>query len=402
MTPGVDARIDQKWFRQVLGQYPTGVCVVTASDKDGPAGMAVGSFTSVSLDPPLVAFLADESSTTWPRIRRAGHFCVNVIAADQEHICRAFARRGGEKFGDLSWRAARSGAPILDGVIAWIDCDIDAVHEAGDHYIVIGAVRELDIVRPHLPLLFFQGGYGRFIPQSLATGDLDLIRHFHHMDVVRPELEQLANDARVEATAAIRIADEVVVIATAGRPRGRHLPTRVGFRYALTPPVGAVFAAWSDATTIDAWLKRAPNTDEEAHHRHREGLRWIRDHGYCVFFGSIPPASGRRSGTPRGSPRDLGHVVRDLRIALDPMDTDGIDTANFWATIHAPAFDSAGNVALLIGLNGFDTPFQADDFVGHVELLMHTAQRVTGSVRRRSPYVSSHHGSKDGAQSARG
>jgi flavin reductase (DIM6/NTAB) family NADH-FMN oxidoreductase RutF len=373
-------QIDPKWFRQVLGQYPTGVCVVTADD-DGPAGMAVGSFTSVSLDPPLVAFLADKSSTTWPRIQKAGHFCANVIAADQEHVCRAFARKGGDKFGELPWRPARSGAPILDGAIAWIDCEIDAVHEAGDHYIVIGAARELDVARAHLPLLFFQGGYGRFTPQSLATGDVDLIRHFSHMDVVRPELEQLAAESQVEATASIRVGDEVIVIAKAGRPRGQHLPTRVGFRYSLTPPVGAVFVAWSDSATVDAWLQREVDDDAGVGRLHEEALEWIRDSGYCAFFGSIPPLDSKRSGAARSAPRDLRAVVRDLRIAVEFTDEDSVDTPNFWATIHAPVFDSMGNVALVIGLNGFDSSLRAEDFSTYTERLLRAARHVEAAIR---------------------
>src|ERR1700722_6991549 len=128
---------DFKQFRQVLGHYPTGVAVVTAVDGDGqPTGMAVGSFTSVSLDPPLVAFLPDRSSTSFPRIRSASSFCVNVLSAEQEHICRAFAAKGQDKFRGLSWRPAASGAPILDGVVAWIDCEFEAIYETGDHYIV--------------------------------------------------------------------------------------------------------------------------------------------------------------------------------------------------------------------------------------------------------------------------
>src|SRR3954469_1109241 len=89
---------DQRWFRQVLGQYPTGVCVVTATLPDGSnAGFVVGSFTSVSLDPPLVAFFPDKGSTSWPKIRSAGSFCVNILGADHEDVCRRFASRAPDK-----------------------------------------------------------------------------------------------------------------------------------------------------------------------------------------------------------------------------------------------------------------------------------------------------------------
>lgn len=154
---------DPGTFRKVLGHYPTGVCVITAMQPDGtPAGMAVGSFTSVSLNPPLVAFFPDRSSSSWPKIERAGHFCVNVLAAHQEHLCRAFSSKAEDKFAGIPYRLSAKGVPILEDIVAWIDCSLHAVHEAGDHFIVLGEVHALDVEKPHEPLLFFQGGYGRF------------------------------------------------------------------------------------------------------------------------------------------------------------------------------------------------------------------------------------------------
>ena len=154
---------DSARFRRVLGHYPTGVCIVTAME-DGtmPAGMAVGSFTSVSLDPPLVAFFPDKRSSSWPRIERTRKFCVNVLASDQLDLCKRFAMSGGDKFAGITHRLSTNGSPILDGVVAWIDCDLHATHDAGDHLIVLGEVRELEVETPNGPLLFFQGAYGRF------------------------------------------------------------------------------------------------------------------------------------------------------------------------------------------------------------------------------------------------
>lgn len=157
------AGFDGATFRRVLGHYPTGVCIVTAAPPGEPrAGMVVGSFGSVSLEPPLVAFFPDRASSTWPRIERAGGFCVNVLASDQRDLCGRFAARGGDKFANVTHRLSANGSPILDGVIAWIDCELQAVHEAGDHHIVLGRVVALDVDRPERPLLFFQGGYGEF------------------------------------------------------------------------------------------------------------------------------------------------------------------------------------------------------------------------------------------------
>src|SRR6185437_14358437 len=155
--------IDAKHFRKVLGHFPTGVAVISGLDPEGkPAGMAIGSFTSVSLEPPLVAFLPDKTSTSWPKIAPTGKFCVNILASEQESVCRTFAVKGGDKFAQLSWSpTAITGSPKLDDVVAWIDCEVESVTEAGDHLIVIGRVLELDVANPSLPLLFFQGGYGR-------------------------------------------------------------------------------------------------------------------------------------------------------------------------------------------------------------------------------------------------
>jgi len=154
---------DSATFRRVLGHYPTGVCVITATQDDcTPVGMVIGSFTSVSLDPPLVAFLPANTSTTWPRIERVGRFCANVLASDQLPLCRRMSRPGDDKFAEVSHRLSDNGSPILDGVVAWIDCTLDAVHAAGDHCIAIGRVVALEVERACPPLLFFQGNYGEF------------------------------------------------------------------------------------------------------------------------------------------------------------------------------------------------------------------------------------------------
>ncbi len=157
--------IDAAHYRSVLGHFPTGVTVITAAGAEGPVGLAVGSFCSVSLDPALVAFFPGKSSTSWPGIREAGSFCVNVLAEDQEDLCRVFASKGADKFAGIGWDRAATGAPRLADVLAWIDCDIETVHDAGDHDICVGRVRELDVERRGIgPLVFFRGGYGRFEP----------------------------------------------------------------------------------------------------------------------------------------------------------------------------------------------------------------------------------------------
>jgi flavin reductase (DIM6/NTAB) family NADH-FMN oxidoreductase RutF len=155
--------IDAARFRQVLGHFPTGVTVVTAVHDGVPVGLAVGSFASLSLDPPLVLFCPGTSSSSFPAMREAGVFCVNVLTEDQEDVCRVFAGKGDDKFRGVGWKPAHTGSPILNDVLAWIDCRIESIHESGDHDVVIGRVLELG-VNDHRggPLVFYRGGYGRF------------------------------------------------------------------------------------------------------------------------------------------------------------------------------------------------------------------------------------------------
>lgn len=155
---------DNQGFRTILGHYPTGVCAVTAISAGMPVGMIVGSFTSVSLTPPLVAFFPARSSTSWPLIQESGRFCVNVLAHDQDDICKTLSIRGKDKFQNINFRQSTNGQPILTGVVAWIDCTLDAVHEAGDHLIAVGRVEGLDLEHSGQPLLFLRGGYGMFAP----------------------------------------------------------------------------------------------------------------------------------------------------------------------------------------------------------------------------------------------
>ena len=229
---------DPRWFREVLGQYPTGVCVVTAAEPDGGrAGFVVGSFTSVSLDPPLIAFFPDKSSSTWPRIERAGRFCVNILSAEQEQVCRQFASKGEDKFGALPVRASATGSPIIEGVVAWIDCEIEDVHEAGDHYAVYGRVRDLNVENGTLPLLFFQGGYGRFAPLSMAALESRSVSadRLRQVDLVRAEMESLAADLSARCVATSVEDDALVVLASAGSPHSTGLPTLVGVDLPFVP-----------------------------------------------------------------------------------------------------------------------------------------------------------------------
>lgn len=149
-------------FRDVLGRFASGVTVVTGLSNDEPVGLTCQSFSSVSLEPPLVLFIPAKTSRAWPLIQRSGRFCVNFLAADQAELSNTMASRGLDKFADVKWTpSAATGSPLLEGALAFVDCTIHQVHEAGDHYVVIGRVVDLSVDEDAAaePLLFYRGQY---------------------------------------------------------------------------------------------------------------------------------------------------------------------------------------------------------------------------------------------------
>ena len=152
--------LDPERFRQVLGHFATGITVITAMDGSEPVGFSCQAFAALSLDPPLVLFCPARTSSTWPRIQRAGVFCANVLTAGQGDLATLFGRSNPDRFAKVDWVPDSSGSPIIDGVLTWVSCQIADVHTIGDHYVVIGQVRQLGEVAPERPLLFYRGRYG--------------------------------------------------------------------------------------------------------------------------------------------------------------------------------------------------------------------------------------------------
>lgn len=162
---------DPQLFRQVLGRYATGVVLVTAqTDDDRPGcGIVANSFTSVSLDPPLVSFCAGKSSSTWPLIRAAGSFAVNILGDHHRDACRAFvAKEPGRD--ELLAGATRGavGAPLLPDALGWIECEIAEIYDAGDHELVLGEVLRLELRDERAPLLFYEGKLAQVLTRREA------------------------------------------------------------------------------------------------------------------------------------------------------------------------------------------------------------------------------------------
>jgi flavin reductase (DIM6/NTAB) family NADH-FMN oxidoreductase RutF/DNA-binding IclR family transcriptional regulator len=383
---------DPSWFRQILGQYPTGVTVITAMGTDGePAGMAVGSFTSVSLSPPLVAFFPDKSSSTWPRIRLTGAFCVNVLGADQEDVCRLFATKGVDRFAQFKWRRGESGAPILDGAVAWIDCAIELVQDAGDHYIVIGRVRDLDLGAEELPLLFYRGGYGRFAPFSMAAVGSDFSHFLRRVDVARRDMETIAAELGLQCVASADVHGDLVVLATAGQPIfGIAAP--VGQRVPLMPPIGVPLVAWASDAEITAWKHRfAANLRPAIDRRCDEMLATVRGRQFSIATGGALhmelTATNEKLELAPGDHELLAHRLEVVQRLFDSYEPPILDDASVIGVrgVNAPIFGEDGNVVFMLSLFGLPESASAAEVERYAERLLVTAKTVTARLHGSWP-----------------
>jgi flavin reductase (DIM6/NTAB) family NADH-FMN oxidoreductase RutF len=340
-----DAHVDPGHFRQVMGQYPTGVCIVTAIGPAGqPAGMTIGSFTSVSLEPPLVGFMPSRTSSSWASLRQCGtRFCINILSEGQEEIGRLIASRKQDKFDGLAWRPSPLGLPILADSCAYIDCELEQIFSAGDHDIVIGRVLGLDVAQPIMPLLFFRGGYGSFTPLTMSARAADLVEQLRLVDVVKPVMENLADKLQSEVTVITRVERELVVIATVGRAKTAVVPTRVGQRVPFMPPLGGVHAAWADEADRRAWLGRlGDGADQE---RYAKVLHRIRERGYSYGLGHAAHAALEQAITPtRDSAAE--RIERAVRAVLDLYNLPSLDStrSHEFHSVTAPV--TAGRLGL--------------------------------------------------------
>jgi 3-hydroxy-9,10-secoandrosta-1,3,5(10)-triene-9,17-dione monooxygenase reductase component len=155
-APASDARS----FRDAIGRFATGVAFVTAAPDGEPTGLIVNSLTSVSLEPPLVSFCPSRSSLTWSRMRRAGHFGVNVLGWQHERFAMRATPAGADRFAGLNWELGPRGVPLLTDALVTLECEILAEHPAGDHWIVVGRVNHVRTSPLKDPLVFFAGAFG--------------------------------------------------------------------------------------------------------------------------------------------------------------------------------------------------------------------------------------------------
>lgn len=280
-TPPV---VDPAEYREVMGHYPTGVAVVTGLGHDGePVGMVVGTFTAVSLEPPLVAFMPTTGSGTYALMRGAGRFCINVLAHDQLELCRLMAIPRPGKFDGVDWSAGANGAPVLADAVAHIECRLHEEVLAGDHYIVLCAIEAMTVTRPVTPLLFFQGGYGGFNPRGMsAQGDAEIISAIRLAEVARPDADRIAREIGCEAGVLVGINDHEVTTAYTAFAGGAQMEEALGERILLMPPLGEGYVAWRPEPEAEEWIARTSSKDDEVKDKYRRRLEAVRERGYAL------------------------------------------------------------------------------------------------------------------------
>ncbi|WP_433218337.1 flavin reductase [Dactylosporangium sp. CS-047395] len=381
---------DPAWFRHVLGQYPTGVCVITAQPEDGPPiGMVVGSFSSVSLHPPLVGFYPSVTSETWPHLRAAGNWCVNILAAHQSDVCRRIATAPlAERFDGVPWRPAPSGAPIIEGAVAWIDCVPVAVHDAGDHKIALAEVRHLDTASSELPLLFFRSGYGSFAPLTLTAYDpeMRLTRPLRHFELIRAIAQELP-DQGLRCLVTAPVSESVVVVGQLDPPSASasdRPTTLVGQRLPFRPHGPSIFEAWAPPAEQAAWVaKFTPDSQEPE----IQALARIRERGFSIGLGSeghrrFAAALERLAAEPGTVPNEeLDALVASLDYEPAELTDEVLAQAR---VVSAPVFDDGGQPVLALTVFGFKArPDVVRAAIDAVTVCAAKATRSLGQAPRR-------------------
>ena len=355
--------MDPRMIRDVMGHYPTGVVVVTGIVDDEPVGMVVGTFSSVSLDPPLVSFMPMTTSASYAKLRTAKHLVVSVLADDQLQECRTLASKDPQKFEKVSWTPSSKGAPMIDGAVAYVHGHIDQEIEAGDHYITLLAYDEVAVNRPVTPLLFFQGGYGGFSTTGLSAHvDESLISAVRVAEATRPQLDALAEKFQCSAHALVQISPIDQTIGATSYGGSSDADERIGVRVPLIPPLGEAAVAWSP-DQVDQWISRIFPPDEEVINQYRSLAATIREQGYAISridhdpagYESLGNALSEYAGGELTPARDravrttIAESASFFGGSIDPTDTD-LDLASIVVPVFDPTSEESLNSGLVLRL----------------------------------------------------
>ena len=380
--------MDSERYRAVMGHYPTGVVFVSGMCSGEPAGMVVGTFSSVSLDPPLVSFMPMKTSRSYVRLLESPVLCVNVLAHDQVDVCRTLAGSAADKFDKVPWSLSSFGAPVIEGAVAHVHCTRRTQVDAGDHWITLCDVVDMEVARSVTPMLFFQGGYGAFFPKSMsARGDDELFAALRLADVATPEVEALATRLDCEAAALVVVDDDELTTAVAAYGGDAKTGGQLGQRIPLVPPIGMAYIAKAAPPVAERWLATLADTDQLASYRRR--LDSIVAHGVEITMAGSDARAFERLhdvltdyATGRFTPAGRRAVISDLarapvfteEVRLD--DHEVFDVGSIVAPVHNPE----GDVALLVRIGQLPSSSTGATVKTWIALLKETVATIERSL----------------------
>lgn len=388
--------IDAATLRTVLGHYPTGVVIVTGNHPDGERlAMIVGTFTSVSLDPPLVAFLPMKTSKTFQRLQECTTMCVNVLTGDQEELGRTIASRWENKFDGVECISSTAGNPVFAESLAWLDVTLEQSIEAGDHLIVLCRITDLAVHNPTNPLIFFQGGYGRFVTPSLvARIDSEIISEVQDAVIAREDIEQLAQQIGCECSLLTALnRDELAALVSAAAP-GINPEPSLGARMPIVPPIGDTVVSAQSEQDQEYWLNKAKGCEDEKLQVFRDRLEFCREHGYLASF--LPEGAGATayesmreatSSFARGkltpaNERSMRALISSSAVEYDVRPIEP-GTRYDIGSIVVPVKDAKGEVTLTLRLGQLPGQVDGATVLEWIALLKQAGQRIEARLAAR-------------------
>lgn len=367
------------WWRAVLGEYSTGICLLTARDGSQLHAMVVGTFTAISQEPPLVGVFVDHTSSTFPHLDAAGGFAVSVLGATHEQLCRDVAAKAPDRFAQASFVDGAEGHPHLADAVAWFDTAIERRERIGDHDLVVARVTDFGIgASAELPLLFRRAGYGTFAAPSEPYDMRSFVERMHLVQAADDELQWASNELGVPLTVNTQIGDSVVTVGMVAPYSAEFDPARIGRSFPFAAPVAPVFAAWAPAERTHAWMEVARHligrVEREQIARQLDG---VRRRGYGLV--------GRRPTGPRFDTLFSGTTSRGaLAQTWEEMfavggDLDG-DPEQEWqrvSGIQVPVFGSDGQVVLALYASELPRLKDRAEFDAFVGALVEVSRRIS-------------------------
>lgn len=277
------SKVDSKTFRNAMGHYPTGVAAVTGRDRDGELlALVVGTFSSVSLEPALVSFMPMKTSKTFNKMRNCTSLCINIFGGEQEQDMLQIARRWEKKFDGIEWYPSPSGDPVLTNSIAWIDTSIEDIVEAGDHWIVLCRVQDLEVTNPVSPLLFFQGGFGSFAGSTSGKLTHEILPAIHAAHSVSEQLEDLATIIGCEVSVFAAVSEDEFATVFHSLSDAATADHSFATRVPIVPPIGDTYQYDKPAAVQQRWMDKIKDSSEEIREIHTRRLDAVKEKGYLL------------------------------------------------------------------------------------------------------------------------